>query len=67
MVCHSIACVIPSYTREKLQSGDSGIVWNNLLCDEFRRSLIAKQIDLNFAYTKPFRNTMGYNSKRIGP
>ena len=59
----NIMCNTELFTCEKLQSGDSGIIWNNSLSNEFRRSLIVKRTDLNFAYTKPFRNTMGYNSQ----
>ena len=44
----NIVCNTEIYTCEELQSGDSRIIWNDSLRDEFRRSLIARLTDLNY-------------------
>ena len=44
----NIVCNTEIYTCEELQNGDSRIIWNDSLRDEFRRSLIARLTYLNY-------------------
>ena len=52
LLSFNIVCNTEIYTCEELQSGDSRIIWNDSLRDEFRRSLIARLTDLNYVVSR---------------